>query len=91
MTSTCERGDTQEMAPDNRWSNLVNTAFLLDQAPKGPGPEGLRPALVMLESALEVFPSTVDPVEDFEGYAVRRLLLSLHAALSPTLDARDLK
>ncbi|HZH76378.1 MAG TPA: hypothetical protein VEY88_10105 [Archangium sp.] len=78
------------MTPDNRWANLVNTAFLLDQAPKRPGPEGLRPALVMIESALEVFPSTVEPVEDFEGYAVRRLLLALHAALSPTIDQLDL-
>lgn len=70
------------MAHDNRWANLVNTAFLLDQAPRRPGPEGLRPTLEMLESALEVFPSAVDPVEDFEGYAVRRLLLALKAVLS---------
>lgn len=70
------------MTSDNRWANLVNTAFLLDQAPRQPGPEGLRPALGMLESALEVFPASVDPVEDFEGYAVRRMLLALHSALS---------
>jgi hypothetical protein len=44
----------------------------------------------MIESALEVFPSTVEPVEDFEGYAVRRLLLALHAALSPTIERLDL-
>ncbi len=73
------------MADDNRWANLVNTAFLLDQAPRSPGPEGLRPALAMIESALEVFPATVDPVEDFEGYAVRRLLLALNAVLSESV------
>jgi hypothetical protein len=39
----------------------------------------------MIESALEVFPETVDPVEDFEGYAVRRLLLALNAALSESV------
>lgn len=70
------------MQPTDRWANLVNTAFLLDQAPRQPGPEGLRPALSMLTSALEVFPAAVDPVEDFEGYAVRRLLLALEAVLS---------
>ena len=55
------------MTHDNRWANLVNAAFLLDQTPRIPGPEGLRPALSMLESALEVFPPSIDPVEDFEG------------------------
>ncbi|HVG56928.1 MAG TPA: hypothetical protein VNA24_00120 [Hyalangium sp.] len=74
------------MTHDNRWANLVNAAFLLDQTPRIPGPEGLRPALSMLESALEVFPPSIDPVEDFEGYAVRRLLLALKAAL-PDLHA----
>jgi hypothetical protein len=70
------------MAHDNRWANLVNTAFLLDQVPRGSGPEGLRSALTMIESALEVFPPSIDPVEDFEGYAVRRMLLALNAVLS---------
>jgi hypothetical protein len=70
------------MAHDNRWANLVNTAFLLDQAPRSSGPEGLRSALTMIESALEVFPPSIDPVEDFEGYAVRRMLLALNAVLS---------
>jgi hypothetical protein len=36
----------------------------------------------MIESALEVFPPSIDPVEDFEGYAVRRMLLALNAVLS---------
>jgi hypothetical protein len=76
------------MAPhDDRWAHLVNAAFLLDQAPRQPGPEGLRPALTLLASALEVFPPAVDPVEDFEGYAVRRLLLSLEAVLSASSRA----
>lgn len=70
------------MAHDNRWANLVNTAFLLDQLPRRSGPEGLQSALTMIQSALEVFPPSIDPVEDFEGYAVRRLLLALLESLS---------
>lgn len=70
------------MTHDNRWGHLVNAAFLLDQAPRRSDPEGPRPALALLQSALEVFPSSIDPVEDFEGYAVRRLLLALESALS---------
>jgi len=70
------------MAHDNRWANLVNTAFLLDQLPRGSGAEGVQSALTMIQSALEVFPSSIDPVEDFEGYAVRRLLLALLDSLS---------
>jgi hypothetical protein len=75
------------MAQDNRWANLVNTAFLLDQLPKRSGPEGIGSALKMIESALEVFPPSIDPVEDFEGYAVRRLLLSLNAVLSEQVSS----
>jgi hypothetical protein len=81
-TSTCEHVSSEEMAHDNRWANLVNAAFLLDQTSRTPGPEGLRQALSMIESALEVFPPSIDPVEDFEGYAVRRFLLALKASLS---------
>lgn len=35
----------------------------------------------ILDSALEVFDATIDPVEDFEGYALRRLLLALRQAI----------
>ncbi|WP_434391136.1 hypothetical protein [Melittangium boletus] len=70
------------MTHDNRWANLVNTAFLLDQTPRRAGPEGLQSTLTMIQSALEVFPASIDPVDDFEGYAVRRLLLALQGALS---------
>ena len=73
------------MADDSRWAHLVNAAFLLDQAPRASGPESLRPVLTLLQSALEVFPPSIDPVEDFEGYSVRRLLLALEDSLSHTL------
>jgi len=38
--------------------------------------------LGLIESALEVFPSSLHPVEDYEGYAVRRLLLALRTRLT---------
>ncbi|HYO72557.1 MAG TPA: hypothetical protein VEU33_41440 [Archangium sp.] len=61
-------------------------AFQLDEAlgsKEGPGDgsEAAPHALTYVNSLLEVFPSSVDPLEDFEGYAVRRMLLSLRRAL----------
>jgi hypothetical protein len=35
----------------------------------------------VLDSLLEVFPSSLDPVEDFEGFAVRRLAQALRRQL----------
>ena len=37
-----------------------------------------------LDNVLEVFPADLDPVDDFEGWAVRRLALSLRRALHET-------
>ncbi len=61
----------------DRWQHLVAGAFALDEG------EGDREARVraLLESVLEVFPESIDPVEDFEGYAVRRLALALRRKL----------
>ena len=39
-----------------------------------------------LDSTLEIFPAGTDPVEDFEGYAVRRLLLALRPLLLASPD-----
>ncbi len=70
---------------DDRWQNLVSRAFLLEEQLRAAGgtgrPNGLKAAVDYLESTLEVFPSSVDPVEDFEGYAVRRMVQGLLAAL----------
>ena len=70
----------------DRWQSLVAGAFLLEEtlsskeaAIRGAG--AIAPALRYLESLLEVFPSSVDPLEDFEGYAVRRMALALRRAL----------
>lgn len=51
-----------------RWQHLVILAFSLEEG---------QTASSVIASALEVFGPDVDPVEDFEGYAVRRLLLAL--------------
>jgi len=70
----------------DRWQSLVAGAFLLEEtlaSKEGPGDASgaLPPALRYLDSLLEVFPSSLDPVEDFEGYAVRRMALALRRAL----------
>lgn len=60
---------------EDRWQHLVTLAFELDQKRT---PER---AAELVQSALEVFGPGIDPVEDFEGYAVRRYLLAMKAAL----------
>jgi hypothetical protein len=65
-----------------RWQYLVNLAFSLDEG-AGLDADRREAACGAIESALEVFVSTVDPVSDFEGYAVRRLLLALQRSLRP--------
>jgi hypothetical protein len=70
----------------DRWQRIVVGAFQLDEAlgsKEGPGhgSGAATHALTYVDSLLEVFPSSVDPLEDFEGYAVRRMLLSMRRAL----------
>jgi hypothetical protein len=71
------------MSDDTRWSHLVNLAFLLRGCEGGAAPERSRVVLEAIDSALEVFPPETEPLEDFEGYAVRRLLLALRKTLGP--------
>ena len=70
---------------DDRWQNLVTGAFHLDDELASVRVRGSvarrRLAIEYLDSILEVFPSDLDPVQDFEGYAVRRLAQSLRRAL----------
>ena len=66
---------------EDRWQHLLHAAFLLeeeDSAARARGDttgmeERQRRVQRLLDSLLEVFPSSLDPVDDFEGYAVRRL------------------
>lgn len=67
------------MSRDDRWQHLVTCAFALEEAPA----EARQVELArVLASVAEVFPRTLDPVEDFEGYAVRRFVLALTEAVS---------
>jgi hypothetical protein len=67
----------------DRWQNLVTGAFRLSEASE----EGRADtaAREYLNNVLEVFGADADPVEDWEGYAVRRMALALREAL----DARQ--
>lgn len=66
----------------DRWQHLVSVAFLLDESP----PErSAAEARGLLRSVLEVFPEGIEPVDDFEAYAVRRLA----AALLRVLEASE--
>ena len=67
---------------EDRWQHLLHTSLLLDEedgvAQATPGrEERQRRAKLLLGSLLEVFPSSLDPVDDFEGYAVRKLAQAL--------------
>lgn len=72
---------------DDRWQNLVKTAFRLDEQRAAEGGRPLTPeqraqhVRGVLESVLEVFPAQLDPVEEFEAFAVRRFVQALHRGL----------
>ena len=74
------------MTRDDRWQNLVTGAFHLDDELGSVRTRGAvarrRLAIEYIDSILEVFPPDLDPVEDFEGYAVRRLAQSLRRAIA---------
>ena len=75
------------MAPaeprQDRWQSLVHAAFLVDESSCGKRspPERLQALKTALNSLLEVFPAGIDPVEDFEAYAVRRFVLAVSGAI----------
>ena len=90
--SACATGDKiagvlyqSAVMRDDRWQNLVTGAFHLDDELASVRVRGSvarrRMAIEYLDSVLEVFPADLDPAEDFEGYAVRRLAQSLRRAL----------
>lgn len=61
------------MTSAQRWARVSSIAFQLDA--------GDVSAPAALETLLEVFDANADPVDDFEGVAVRRLLVSLQRVL----------
>jgi hypothetical protein len=64
----------------DRWAHLVSGAFNLEEQGGRP-PNALEAMVRYLDSVLEVFPSGIDPVDDFEGYAVRRMAVALRGRL----------
>ncbi len=60
----------------DRWQHLLSAALAIGEAEDPRAEVDLR-----LASLLEVFPSELDPVDDFEAYAVRRFGLALRRAL----------
>ena len=77
----------------DRWQSVVQAAFLLEEAQVnevgGPAAaqERLRRVQAMLDSLLEVFPASIDPVDDFEGFALRRLAQALRRTLPEGTEA----
>ncbi|MBL8933790.1 MAG: hypothetical protein JNM69_04505 [Archangium sp.] len=61
------------MTSPERWARLSSVGFALDG--------GAVDVAAALDTVLEVFDASADPVDDFEGVAVRRFVLSLRAAL----------
>lgn len=62
----------------DRWQHLASGAFRLDEASEK---DAHAEAQRYLRSVLEVFDSGIDPVEDYEAYAVRRMAAALLSAL----------
>ncbi len=71
-------GDSANEGRTDRWQHLVSGAFRLDEVPT---PVERKRVLQYLDTILEVFPGSIDPLEDFEGFSVRRMALALRRAL----------
>lgn len=70
---------------EDRWQHLAQSAFRLEEqldASRSAGASANEAHVrAAVESLLEVFDSSLDPVEDFEAYAVRRFAHALRRAL----------
>lgn len=65
----------------SRWQHLVNAAFAIDEARASGRAVDAAKLRAQIDNALELFPASLDPVEDFEAFAVRRMLLAISRAL----------
>lgn len=93
-----EKESSFDAISKNRWEHLIEIAFQLaesidelDMGEAGAADQADEPqasrkrvagALEALDALLEAFPGSIDPVEDVEGYGVRRMAVSLRRALS---------
>lgn len=72
---------------EDRWQHLVQLAFRLEEECAVRGSTSADQARVeqrvraALDSLLEVFPTGLDPNDDFEAYAVRRFAATLRTLL----------
>ncbi|HNS95368.1 MAG TPA: hypothetical protein PLJ27_17415 [Polyangiaceae bacterium] len=64
----------------DRWMHLVHGADRLEESASE---QAFEVACNYLQSVLEVFPKDLDPVDDFEAYAVRRLARSILHVMKP--------
>ncbi len=66
------------------WEMMVSGAFLLEQRLARASSEAERVKCVReyLATLEEVFPSSLDPVDDFEAFAARRLIRAVLSGLT---------
>lgn len=76
----------------DRWHQMIDGAELvstrigqLEDCPQA----HLDHAIEYLESVLEAFPSSIDPVQDLEGYAIRRMARAVQEMVLYAKDATD--
>lgn len=62
-----------------KWKHLIYAAETLSE--RGRNPHSIRKVVECLNSIEEVFPKTLDPIEDFEGFALRQFVKALKSSL----------
>jgi hypothetical protein len=78
----------EEISDWERWKSLILFADYLDENAER-GSVDLDEVIWHFEGIEEIFPKTLDPVDAFEEYAVRRLCKSLKSALIQIQKKRD--
>ncbi len=71
------------MSTHPRWDHLVAQPFAIDDAPADSLLEQTQAALASLD---EVFPRSLDPIDDPAGYAVRRFVRAVGRLVGPRVE-----
>lgn len=66
-----------------KWKHVIYAAETLSGIERSP--TSIEQIIKCLDEIEEVFPKTVDPVEDFEGYALRQFTKAIKSALTRTI------